>query len=120
MKQKFRLGEKPYGESIAMLGKLPDLVSPIEKLNCLLMSVAALKTAVVEFWRGKEELEAMDDLLPIIIFVLVQSTVTSPAAQIGLLQDYVGRAGRYENEARLLINFEVSVKYVAYEWPTQS
>lgn len=108
---------EPYSESVAIIGKLQDLVSPLEKLNCLLMSVAALKTAVVDFWRGKEELEAMDDLLPVLIFVLVRSTVADPAAQINLLQDYVGRASRYENEARLLINFEVSIKYVAFEWP---
>lgn len=101
-----------------MLGKITEMVTPIEKLNCLLMSVASLKTAVVEFWRGKEELDAMDDLLPVVIFILMQSSVKTPAAQIAFLQDYVGRASRYENEARLLINFEVSVKYVALEWPT--
>ena len=119
IKEKYRLGAKPYSESIAIISKLQDLISPMEKLNCLLMSVASLKTAVVDFWRGKEELEAMDDLLPILIYMLVSSTIVHPAAQIHMLQDYVGRSSRYENEARLLINFEVSIKYVAFEWPSE-
>ena len=108
---------QPYGESIAMLGKLQDYNSPVEKLSCLLSAMSALKTAVVEYWRGKEELEAMDDLLPVLIFVLLRSTVLSPAAHINLLQDYIGHSSKYENEGRLLINFEVSVRYVALEWP---
>jgi len=76
-----------------------------------------MKTAVVDYWRGKTELEAMDDQLPLQILIVACSDLETPAAEIRLLQDYIGKEDRYENECMLLTNFEVSVRYVALEWP---
>ena len=119
IKERLRLRkeESPYKAAIEVLGRLPECVSPVEKLNCLFACVSCMKTAVVDYWRGKTELEATDDQLPLQILIVVCSGLQSPAAEIRLLQDYIGKADRYENECMLLTNFEVSVRYVALEWP---
>jgi len=51
----------------------------------------------------------MDDLLPVLIFLLIRSQVQTPAAKIRFLRDYYG-------QSMLLLNFEASVRYVALEW----
>lgn len=52
----------------------------------------------------------MDDLLPVLIYLLIRSQVRSPAAKIRFLRDYCG-------QSMLLLNFEASVRYIALEWP---
>lgn len=105
----------PYKEAVEVLSKLTEFSTPTEKLNCLLSTMAAMKTAVVDYWHGKEELDAMDDKLPVLIYVLACSAVESPAAEVHLLQDYIGQSSGYDNELQLLTNFEVSVQYIAHE-----
>lgn len=118
VKPKWRLGDlpTPYKEAIDMLSKLKEFNTPTEKLNCLLSAVAAMKTAVVDYWHAKEELDAMDDQLPVLIFIVVCSAVESPAAEVRLLQDYTRQSNGFDNELQLLTNFEVSVRYIAQEW----
>jgi len=118
VKPKWRLGDlpTPYKEAIEMLSKLKEFNTPTEKLNCLLSAVAAMKTAVVDYWHAKEELDAMDDQLPVLIFIVVCSAVESPAAEVRLLQDYTRQSNGFDNELQLLTNFEVSVRYIAQEW----
>lgn len=119
IKERLRLRgqSRPYQTAIDTLKGLSECFSPLEKLNCLFMCVESMKTAVVDHWRGKTELEAMDDQLPLQILIVACSGLETPAAEIRLLQDYIGKEDRYENECMLLTNFEVSVRYVAQEWP---
>jgi len=119
IKERLRLRgqSRPYQTAIDTLKGLSECFSPLEKLNCLFMCVESMKTAVVDYWRGKTELEAMDDQLPLQILIVACSGLETPAAEIRLLQDYIGKEDRYENECMLLTNFEVSVRYVALEWP---
>jgi hypothetical protein len=105
--------ETPYKESLSILNKLEEFGTPVEKLNCLLTTVATMKTEVVDYWKGKEELQAMDDELPIVIYLVVSSEISNLPAQIYMLQDYVGTESRFENELRLVTNFEAALKYVS-------
>jgi len=61
---------EPYREAIRNLEKLQTCTTPREKLQCLSDSLRALKTAVVDFHKGKLELSAMDDLLPLTIYIV--------------------------------------------------
>jgi hypothetical protein len=119
IKERLRLRghPRPYQAAIDTMSGLSECYNPLEKLNCLFTCIASMKTAVVDYWRGKTELEAMDDLLPLQILIVACSGLETPAAEIRLLQDYVGKADCYENESMLLTNIEVSIRYVALEWP---
>mmetsp|Transcript_32553 Transcript_32553/g.56318 ORF Transcript_32553/g.56318 Transcript_32553/m.56318 type:complete len:177 (+) Transcript_32553:908-1438(+) len=118
IREKYRLPDlaTPYSEAIEILKKLGSNHTPLEKLNCCLNTAASMKTAVIDYWKGREELAAMDDELPILIFVVVQAKVINFNAEVALLLDYVGRLSRFEKEQRLLINFEAAAKYIANDW----
>jgi hypothetical protein len=51
--------------------------TPREKLACLSECYRALKTAVVDYHKGKLELAgAMDDVLPLSIYIVSQANVS--------------------------------------------
>ena len=77
MTQGFKIqpSQVPYRDAIRALEKMQQCVTPREKLQCLSESFGALKTAVVDFHKGKLELSAMDDILPLTIYVVSQADV---------------------------------------------
>lgn len=118
IREKYRLSDLavPYANAIETLKKLGSYSTPLEKLNCCLNTSANMKTAVIDYWKGREELDSMDDELPLLIFVIYQARVPNINAEVALLLDYIGRSSRFEKEQRLLINFEAAAKYIANEW----
>jgi len=82
IREKYRLldEEVPYGESIEIFNKVASLTTPLEKLNSWLSSIASMKTTVLDYWKSKEELETMDDELPVVIYIVAMSNVESIAS----------------------------------------
>ncbi|CAG9316248.1 unnamed protein product [Blepharisma stoltei] len=118
LKQKYRLNssEPPYIQAIETLNSIGIQHTPLGKINCLLQTATLMKTAVVDYWKGKEELETMDDQLPVIIYIVSQTTVQDLPSDLNFLQDYIHLGFGFDNEQRLLINFDGAVKYIADEW----
>jgi hypothetical protein len=118
VREKYRLDgqEHPYLESIDLLNKTSTYVTPLEKINCLLNAMSAMRMTVIDYWRSKEELDTMDDELPIVIYIVVMSSVPSLAAEVCYLQDYIGDSDRFDNENRILLNIEVSIRYAIENW----
>lgn len=87
-----------------------------------------MKTSVVDFHKGKLELNTMDDELPITIYVLSQVKVESLMAELSFVEDYVKFFQEYESELRLMTNLKVkcrvrnlnfakvSIQYIIDEW----
>jgi Vacuolar sorting protein 9 (VPS9) domain len=113
IKEKFRIKDKnPYLSAIENLNSLDKHTSPIEKLNCILESATNMKTTVIDYWKGKEELETMDDQLPVIIFIVCKTNLDSLPAQIEFLIDYTRFNTGVDNEHRLLINYDAAISYI--------
>ena len=107
----------PYMEAIRCIEKIPHLQSPREKLQCISESFASLKTAVVEYWKGKVELNTMDDVLPLTIYCVSVAQIDHPASEFNIMEDYLSIYDRgFEFEKKLLTNFDVSIKYINSEW----
>ena len=106
----FRLNEteNPYESAVSALNEIAGMTTPLEKLNCLLKMAALLQTEILDYWKGKVELESMDQELPLLIYVLSRSEVPSLTAELRFLLDYVGNGDEFEDEQRLLVNCEVS------------
>lgn len=98
---------KPYEGAINELKKLNFAQAPCEKLTVLLMANSMMKTAVVDFHKGKLELSTMDDELPITIYVLSQTKVESLMAELSFVDDYIRFFQEYESELRLMTNLKV-------------
>ena len=113
-KNKFMLGEEknPYHQPVRLLQELSKKIVPIEKLNVLHDVHIALKTSVLEYWKGKEELDGMDDILPLYIFIIIKAGLKNLPSEILMLQDYIRVSQDMESEERLVINYHVAVQYI--------
>ena len=60
----------PYIDAIREIEKIENLENPGDMVNCLSASFEKLKTTVVDHHKGKLELSAMDDVLPLSIYVV--------------------------------------------------
>jgi hypothetical protein len=119
VREKYRLEEQemPYAESISMLNKVATYETPLDKINCLLTAMSAMRMTVIDYWKSKEELDTMDDELPVVIYIVAMSSVESLATEVHFLQDYIGDSDRFDNENRILLNIEVSIRFVIENWP---
>lgn len=79
----------PYIESIQAIERIHTCTTPREKLHCLSEAFSGLKTAVVDFHKGKMELDSMDDVLPLTIYVISQVELPFIAAQFNMLEDFL-------------------------------
>jgi len=108
----------PYIDAINEINKVPSLKAPREKLGALLMMHSLMKSAVVDFHKGKEEVCSMDEELPILIYILLQCKLENAAAEFNFVDDYVQFDPNLESEKRLMTNLKVSLQYIANEWET--
>jgi hypothetical protein len=114
IKEKFCIkgSVNPYSTAIESLNNLEKHTSPIDKLNCILESTTHMKTTVIDYWKGKQELETMDDQLPVIIFIVCRVGIESFPAQIEFLLDYTRANSGMDNENRLLINYDAAISFI--------
>ncbi len=76
-----------------------------------------MKTAIVDHWKGKVELNTMDDVLPLTIYCMAMAEISHPASEINLIEDYLRIYDKgFDLEKKLLTNLDVSVKYINVEW----
>ena len=117
IKEKFRIkgNNDPYLSAIESLNNLDKHTSPIDKLNCILESTTHMKTTVIDYWKGREELETMDDQLPVIIFIVCRTSLDSLPAQIEFLIDYTRCNSGMDNENRLLVNYDAAISFIVNE-----
>ncbi len=106
----------PYIDAINEINKVQGLKAPREKLGAFLMMHSLMKSAVVDFHKGKEEVCSMDEELPILIYILVQCKLENAAAEFNFVDDYVQFDPNLESEKRLMTNLKVSLQYIANEW----
>ena len=101
---------------------IQQFTTPREKLHCVSGSFSALKTAIVDYYKGKLELNTMDDVLPLSIYVVGMADIAHPASEFNLLEDYLSLydGKGYELEQKLLTNLIVSVQYINHEWEFDS
>lgn len=83
-------GPMPYRDAIQQIEKIQSCTTPREKLALLTESYRAIKTAVVDFHKGKLELDGgMDDVLPLSIYIVSQAEVSQIASHFKMLEDFI-------------------------------
>lgn len=65
--------EKPYQLAVRHIDNIQTSECPSEMVSQLSLMYAALKSEVVDRHKGKVELEAMDDVLPLSIYCVAMS-----------------------------------------------
>lgn len=118
----FRFG---YQKSIALLDDLQftfdnsSTIIPNVLLQRLLSILISMKTEVIVGTNAQRELESMDDIAPVFLFVLVSATgVKSPNALYNFLLDTMHSDQRMESEGRTVALLEGATRLVMNEWST--
>ncbi|CDW76663.1 UNKNOWN [Stylonychia lemnae] len=107
----------PYQEAIKQLEKIQSYQTPREKLQCLSESFQSLKTTIVDHYKGKFELSAMDDVLPLTIYTVAMADLSHIQSEFNIMEDFLSIYDRgFDFEKKLLTNLDVSIKYVNSEW----
>jgi len=89
-------------------------------LEALLNAQVEMKACAFEASNGQAELDSMDDLLPLFVFLLLRSNLRAPLACAGLLQDALTADQRLDREGRAVILLDAAARYVAEEWDVSS
>ena len=85
-------------------------------LRCLANSFARLKSEIVDYHKGRLELESMDDVLPLQIYCVIQSRVENLSSYHGMMQDYLRQVHGLNLERKLLCHFHCAIMYVCNDW----
>lgn len=96
---------------------MQQYITPREKLGCLRESFQNLKTSIVDHYKGKFELSAMDDVLPLTIYTVAMADLSHIQSEFNLMEDFLSIYDKgFEQEKRLLTNLDVSIRYINHEW----
>ena len=103
-----KLGKLGYDSSIHSINKLEQTIYPYEKLASIMQMYAEMKTAVIDFSKGKAEIEAMDDQMPAFVYIMAMCDLTHPLAEMDFLLDYLRcNENSYDTEQLLVTNIQV-------------
>lgn len=63
-----------------------------------------MKSAVVEFYKGKVEIDSMDIELPLLMYVALIARIENLPAELAFAEDYLDLDASMESEKRLMTN----------------
>jgi len=115
-----------FTNSIALVNELqhicdsPTFTTPNLLLQRLLSILVSIKTEVLTGTRGDKELESMDDIAPIFLFLVVSaSELRTPNAIYKFLLDSMPTEQRMETEGRAVALLEGATRIVLSEWSNE-
>lgn len=107
--------EMPYSQAIEEISKIDSTFSLRDKFTLMVSANTLMKTAVIEFYQGREELISMDDELPVVLWVLLKSRCEKPLTQICMVEDFICLQEEFDFEKKFIMNFKMAAKYIATE-----
>jgi len=113
-----------FEKSISQLNELQHAFSsyhtPNSILQRLLSILVSIKTEVLNGTKGMKELDSMDDIAPIFLFLVVSaSDLRTPNAIYHYLLDTMPQDQRMETEGRAVALLEGATRIVLSEWATK-
>ncbi|CEL93229.1 unnamed protein product [Vitrella brassicaformis CCMP3155] len=109
-----------YSRAIQHLSGLEEPgLAPTEALYLLLLTFVDMRAAVLEGSRGRYEVEAMDDELPLFVFILARARLRHPHAIGQWLSDYLSADSRMDTEGKFVTSFQVATQYVASDFDVE-
>ena len=112
-----------FEKSVALVNELqtqfdkPSAVVPNFLIQKLLSVLISVKTEVLMGSQGQRELESMDDIAPIFLFVVLSaSELASPNALYHFLLDTMREENRLETEGRIVALLEGATRLIMNEW----
>ena len=118
IKEKYRGKESlPYKNVIENINKITLEKSLKNKFEILTQSSLEMRNYILEYTSGKNELESMDDELPIIIYISTQVKIENLIAELNMIDDYIKSAMRDELiQNKMVTNLLSSLLYIRKSW----
>ena len=118
IKKKFRGEEQiPFKVTIELINKIEYEQVPKKKFETLTQSALELRNSILDYTKGKTELESMDDELPLCMYLVTQIKVSNFLAELNLVQDYIQYSLRDKMiQNKVVTNLISSALYIMDSW----
>ena len=118
VKKKYIGNEKtPFKSVIDIINKVPLENSIKKKFEILTQGSLEIRTYILEYTKGKNELDSMDDELPIIIYITTQIKVNNIFAELNIVEEYIKcilRNNLIQN--KMVTNLMSSLGFISKNW----
>jgi len=92
---------------------------PREAMEALVISQLEMKTCALEASCGQLEINSMDDVMPVFIFVMCRSGIQRPFACASYISDVLTADERLESEGRAVLLLESAARHIAFDWDVE-
>jgi hypothetical protein len=104
--------EPPYNLAINQLKKLLQLQTPSTKLDCLVELSKCIVQSIEDYHKPKEIAVGVDDILPIMSYVIIKSFIPELISECNLLHEFIHDSYMMGEEGFCLTTFDTALKYV--------
>lgn len=108
---------RPYSIPIDIINKIEFEYNPSLKFDILMKSLLELKAIVLCISSGKYELDALDDELPLTIYMTTQIEVTNFVSEVYMIENYLKFSEKcLDKESKIVTNFCSAIEFISNIW----
>ena len=106
----------PFKSTIDYINKIEYEQNPKSKFDTLIEAGLALRNTILGCHGGKNELNSMDDELPIFIYCSTQTNIKNAPAEYHMVEDYLRFASAELDESKVVTNVMSSILFICNGW----
>ena len=106
----------PFKSTIDYINKIEYEQNPKSKFDTLIEAGLELRNTILGCHGGKNELNSMDDELPIFIYCTTQINIKNAPAEYHMIEDYLKFASTELDESKVVTNVMSSITFICNGW----
>ncbi len=106
----------PFKSTIDYINKIEYEQNPKSKFDTLIEAGLELRNTILGCHGGKNELNSMDDELPIFIYCSTQTNIKNAPAEYHMVEDYLHFASSELDESKVVTNVMSSILFISNGW----
>ena len=106
----------PFKSTIDYINKIEYEQNPKSKFDTLIEAGLELRNTILGCHGGKNELNSMDDELPIFIYCSTQTNIKNAPAEYHMVEDYLRFASAELDESKVVTNVMSSILFICNGW----
>ena len=106
----------PFKSTIDYINKIEYEQNPKSKFDTLIEAGLELRNTILGCHGGKNELNSMDDELPIFIYCTTQIKIKNAPAEYYMVEDYLHFASAELDESKVVTNVMSSILFICNGW----
>ena len=105
-----------FKSTIDYINKIEYEQNPKSKFDTLIEAGLELRNTILGCHGGKNELNSMDDELPIFIYCTTQINIKNAPAEYHMVEDYLKYASAELDESKVVTNVMSSITFIVNGW----